>query len=449
VDAGAADAPLAADAACADLGTCARDWPVLQSIEIGSPPILATMSQPGYLEWHSDPRTAGPDWPAGAPSSAITRVTDGAAFGLPDENYFKLAYAKNPPWNADDSLVMVLRAGGAPSYTRGVVLDGRTFAWVRNLDTAGSNGRWSNVNPNLYYMQHSQLPQLDVSDVTTDQRRVVKDFSGLGYSTSGGVGIFSGEGRQSNDDRYWPLQFGLADGRWDIVIYDLHADAVVGLIPLPEQAGYNYVDYWGMSQTGRFVITQTHEVWTYRAGVTVPVGLNVWSPSGEYLRSLETSGLTGHVDFGIDTDGYDVVVFIGSKYETNDKIGQTWRLDGSDGLDTRDQFKQMIGWSYHISTANTRRPGWALITSANHAVPENYDWAPMWNHTFAVKLDGSLMVAPVANLHHANTSATVNVYERESFGAPNREFTAVLWGGSWGDDDVARPIDSYVARRSP
>jgi hypothetical protein len=173
--------------------------------------------------------------------------------------------------------------------------------------------------------------------------------------------------------------------------------------------------------------------------------VNVWSLTGQLLRTLDIYA-GGHMDFGIDAFGNEVLFFIERKYEANDKIGQTWRLDGSMGSQTIDQFKDMIGWSFHISITNTRRPGWAIITSAGAPNPEAYNWAPMWNHIFAVKLDGSGQIAPIANLHHANAPMTVNEYNRNSFGASNRSMTAVIWGGTWDDADKAGPVHSYVAR---
>lgn len=328
--------------------------------------------------------------------------------------------------------------------TRAVIVDGKTFAFKRLLTDVHVGGRWSTVNPRLHYQIASGwAPRLEATDVQTNARIVIKDFAPLGYTASAQTSLFGGDGNQSVDDRIWMLQLRHATRGWEFVIWDKATDKVTGHIALSEQAGPGHaVDAWGVSPKGTFVTTASERAWTSN-GVQVPDRLNVWSLSGQLLRSSPTH--IGHMDLCTDTSGNEVLAWIASKYASNDKIAQTWRLDGAAGTSTVDQFLDgTIGWDFHISCASTLRPGYMTVSSYPSDTPQNYNRFPMWNHIFAVRLDGSKNVAVIANAHHSNTADPTNLYERSSFAVPNRDLTAVWFSASW--DSSTAPVHSYVAR---
>ncbi len=415
-------------------------WPAFGGVAHFSSPRAPTFAAPSYLSFQVDPRTQL--FSDGRILTEVSRVSDGNAFGTTNARQFSHQYAKVSPWNADNSAALLFAFGSSSSA---VLVDGKTFAFKRTLPGVATGGRWSTVDPQLYYqIGAGWTPRLDATDTQTLARRIVKNFAPDGYVESARTSMFGGEGNQSTGDRYWALQMRHSTRGWELVTWDRQNDAVLGHVSLPSQAGIgSFVDYWSISPQGHYLITYTSTPWTWNR-MTIPRGPNVWSLDGTYLRSLPVRSGT-HVDYCLDTEGNEVVAFIGSKYASSDKIGQTWRLDGSSGNGTTDQFDDgLIGWNFHISCASTSRPGYAVISDYPSTTPSVYNSFPLWNHIWAVRLDGSKQVAVIANAHHDATSSDVNVYNRSAFAVANRDLSAVWFTASW--DSTTAPIHSFVAR---
>lgn len=405
-------------------------------------PLLPAMAPPGYLDFAVDPRTTV--FGSSHVPTEVARISDEAAFGL-SRTRFGHAYAKVSPWNADGSLALVF-ATGAGQATRAVLLDGKTFAMRKIVPGIFAGGRWSNLDPSTFYeIGEGGTPRLDATNVETGVRRVVKDFAGQGYDAQARTSMFGGEGNQSESDRIWALQLHHPERGWELVIWDRVADAVRGRIALPSQADIGAtVDDWSITPKGNFVTTYSSRTWTNADGASVPAGHNVWSLDGRYLRSVPGEP-AGHLDLCLDASGNEVVAFIGSKHAPNGKTGQTWRIDGSAGDTTVDQFVDgTVGWNFHISCQSTARPGYMVVSTFPSPTPQSYDSFPMWNHVFAVRLDGSKRIAVIANAHHDVTSADGNLYDRSSFAVANRDLSAVWFTAAW--DRADGTVHSYVAR---
>lgn len=435
LDAGTADTGVDAGPG-ADAGP-APDWPAFGGVSPGDDPIHVAFDEPGYLEFVTDPRTELFD--DGRVLTQVARVSDNEAFGL-STNRLQHQYAKVSPWNSDNSLALFFATGP----TRAVLVDGRTYAFMRIVPNVFGGGRWSTRDPNIYYQKRAGADlRLLAYDVLTDEVTTIHDFADEGYVEQSGAGLFGGEGNQSVDDRMWALSFrhGTRD-RWEVVIWDNELGEVTGAIAVPEspEPGSSNLDYMAVSPLGTYIVIYADSAWT-SDGASIPGGMNVFSTSGEYLRSVNAGG---HLDFCLDTDGEEVVAFIRSKYESNDKVFQTWRLDGSQGDDTTDQISDgIIGWTYHISCASTSRPGYAIVSDAPSATPGSYNGFPMWNHLWAVRLDGSGDVGVIGEIHHNNVVDNASYY-RSSFGVANRDLSAVWFSTAW--DDIDAMVHSYVAR---
>jgi hypothetical protein len=417
--------------------TATIGWP-LQSIPMGTPPLLSTQAMPGYLQWITDSGTTSPYTASGTPVAEITRISDAAAFNLPGNTFFKQSYASLQAWNSDESFLLISVPGSTGSY--GALLDGKTFKWIKNVGSWASGGRWSNTNPRIFYWQNWN-GSLMAQDVVSNTSTVVKSFASLGYVGASHIGWMGGTGNQDMQDRFFPMDLQKSNGSYDVVIYDRINDTIAGVVPLAAKPGVNDVmDSWGMSPSGKFVwfggITGD--------GITLPRRTNIFTTDGKYLRSSPST--SSHVDYGYDANGNEVMFYISPKLGNNDKTGQTWRLDGSQGQQTTTQFTDMVGYNFHVSLQSTSKPGWAIVSSFGSSTPSSYNKFPMWNHTFAVKLDGSGKIAPIASTHHTNGALTVGDYNRQPQATPNRTLTNVLWGGTWGDTDTAGPIHSFIAR---
>ncbi len=421
-------------------------WPTFGGVSPGTKPVCATLPAPGYLSWVLDPRTTPPHITDGRIPTEVARVTDAAAFGLPSSATFRVQYSKVSPWNADGSLAVVFYQAGGP--LRAALLDGKTFKFLRLVDDLWPTGRWSLTRPNVWIQPDGhQAPRFDEVDVQTGQTKVFKDFTPDGFVDRADGNLFGAEGNQSNDDRIWAFNLKRTDGTWELVIWDSVQDKILGRIETPgEQGSGKVIDWWTVSQSGKFVVTGNQGAWS-SGGTSVPEGNNVWSLDGKLLRT--SAGSLGHQDVCLDAAGNDVLGFIGSKHKSNDKIAQTWRLDGSGSGQTQDQMQDgYIGWTYHINCRNTSRPGYMVVASSLATPVSNYNGFPLWNHIFALKFDGSGQPGIVANAHHSKGGETVNAYNRAPFGPSNRDLTAVMFQAEW-DGATGGPVHLYVARPRP
>lgn len=412
------------------------DWPAFGGVAPRSAPVLPAMARPDYRRWTTDPRTMS--FGDGRTPTEVARVTDAATFGFAGSSLMRHQYAKVSPWNADGSLAMFFVQADRRVM---VLVDGRDYEFVRVIDGAYNGGRWSMVEPTRY-VQATSAPVMEAIDVLTSERVTLRDFRGDGYVEQASTNLFGGEGNPSRDDRVWAFQLRHRDRGWEIVVYDRFADRILGRIALPEPAGPGFavLDYWAISPRGSYVVFYARRSWR-TGGRSIPAGMNVFTVGGRYER---TSSATGHVDLCLDASGREVIAFIGSKYESNDKVVQTFALDGSDGGTTTDQLADgFVGWNYHVSCQSTERPGHLVVSTFPDDEPHKYDGFPFWNHAFVVRLDGSGAPAVVANVHHANGSIR-STYHRSSFAVANRDLSAVWFSADW--DSGSGDVHSYVAR---
>lgn len=447
-DASARDAAASLDAdrdgGEVDAGpTWPTDWPAFGGVSAGTAPIHADLAAPGYLEWTVDPRTVPPHMIDGRVPTEIARITDATIFGLPGTTTFLAAYAKVSPWNADGSRAVVFYDDDGP--TRALLLDGRTFEYIRGpVPDLYPDGRWSNSRPNVWIGTRPEAHFFEL-DVSTGTQTTFKDFRPE-YDRRTDSSLFGGEGNASNDDRIWAFHLRRATGEWEFVIWDSVADTVLGRIPTPRDFyGQPELDWWSISQNGEFFVTLTNRGQSWMSGSTrVPEGINVWSLSGELLRS--NAEANGHLDLCLDSEGRDVIGFMSNKYESNDKIAQTWRLDGSDGTGSTDQMPNgYIGWAYHINCRATSRPGFMVLASSPARPPSDYNVFPLWNHLTVLRLDGSGVPAIVANTHHSEGGEAINEYYRAPFAPSNRDLTAMMFVADW-DRGTSNPTQLYVVR---
>lgn len=372
-----------------------------------------SLPMPGYLETLPNPNTG----------TLVTRITDPAAFGVPNTRVLRHTYAKSQPWNADASLLFL-----GFSYP-GYLLDGRSFRYLRRIDQP-SDAVWSNTDPNLMYGTPIDTSRFVKHDVRTNQSTVVRTFQQ--YTA---LRLGSGEGNLSNDDRRVALFGRNAQGNVDAFVYDLVSDAVTGTLSLPMNWSQVQTIASTLSQSGAYVVIE------YASRGTGPMqGKKVYDVQMNLLRTVSAG--SGHADFGYDASGHEVMVTADDPAGSNDR--SFWAIRLSDAVRTKVLDGSAIGWQTHVSCRATRRPGYCYVSTFFANPVSDYDWAPLYNQGFAIRLDGSLGIEPFAQLMHgANTD-----YPRQPHLVPNRDGSLILWASDWNDAAPDAAIHTYVAGRT-
>ncbi len=344
-------------------------------------------------------------------------------------------YAKNQPWNADGSLIMLNLSYPAP------ILDGNTYQLLRWIHQP-SRAVWSQLEPHKTYGTHPDMNVLVKADMRTDwTEQTLHTFSE--YET---IDFGLGEGNLSNDDRYIAL-FGFKNGKTDILVYDLQLDQVTARRSLGSAEVCNCnapgsINNITMSQSGKYVVIE------YNArGTGSSQGIWVLDPKNNLapLRNVSRNG-GSHFDVCYDLQKSDVIV------TTNDNDGSLMMRRFDNGVKTVLLSDSKMGYPIHISCRNTKRPGWAYISSfdASYDAPDKAYYQTL----FAVQLNpsasGDATVQPFAHEHHAVRSSwppgVEEIYQREPMAVPNRTGDKVMWASDWGDGNVNAPIYAYVAQ---
>ena len=371
-----------------------------------------SLAMPSYLVPQLNPNTG----------TSVVRVTDPGTFGASDVKTLRHAYAKSQPWNADGSLLLL-------GFTYpGYLLDGRSFRYLRRVNQP-SDAVWSNTDPNLMYGTAADTGNFVSYDVRTNQSTVLRAFQQ--YTA---LRLGSGEGNLGNDDRRVALFGKNVQGNVDAFVYDLVTDSVTGVLSLPLDWSQVQNMASSMSQSGSFVVIE------YGSGGTgFMQGKKVHDIQMNLLRTISPG--TGHSDFGYDTSGNEVMVAADDPFGGNDR--SFWMIRLSDGVRTKVLDGSAIGWQTHVSCRATSRPGYCYVSTFFASPASDYDWAPLYNQGFAIRLDGSLRIEPFTQLMHgANTD-----YRRQPHIVPNRDGSLVLWASDWNDPSADATVHTYVAGR--
>jgi hypothetical protein len=381
---------------------------------------MPSLARPAYLQAIVDP-TYG---------STITRISDQAAFGTQDR-VLRHTYAKNQPWNADGSLLMLGWNYPAP------VLDGRSWAFLF-MRHQPSQAVWSNTEPNFMFGTHSNMNVFVKADVRRDwTETTLRTFTEFDTIDFGGS-----EGNLSNDDRFVALMGFTAGSGITLLVYDTVADRVTARLPLGDlragAVGDADVNNWSMSPSGNHVVVQFN---TDRHGR--PAGIEVYDRNLNYLRRLTDDGnYGGHFDLGFDAAGDEVAVLQAS---SRDLV--TARLD--DGRRTVQLAAVLMNWGIHVSCRNLQRPGWCYLSEFAYLGNNRDDLRFMkdkaiYQELLAVRLDGSGTVQHFGHEHHC-LPVRNREYDRAAMAAPSRDGRVVIWGSDWENRARDAEVHAYVA----
>lgn len=381
---------------------------------------MPSLAFPAYLQLLVDPTYA----------TTITRISDRTAFGTPDR-VLRHAYAKNQPWNADGSLLMLGWNYPAP------ILDGRTYEFLF-MRHQPSQAVWSNTEANFMFGTHSNMNVFVKADVREDWRETtLHTFTEFDTIDFGGS-----EGNLTNDDRFVALMGFKAGSGITLLVYDTAADQVTAQLPLGDlRAGATSdadVNNWSMSQSGAYVVVQFN---TDRHGR--PAGIEVYDRELNYLRRLTDDGnYGGHFDLGFDAAGDEVAVL---QVSSRDLVSA--RL--SDGRRTVQLKAELMNWGIHLSCRNLQRPGWCYLSEFAYLGDNRDDLRFMadkaiYQELLALRLDGSGTVQHFGHEHHC-LPVRSREYDRAAMAAPSRDGRIVIWGSDWENGARSAEVHAYVA----
>ncbi|MFN8112920.1 MAG: hypothetical protein U0R51_06945 [Solirubrobacterales bacterium] len=362
------------------------------------------VERPGYLDPITDPSLG----------TTITRISDRRTFDQPRATSIRHAYAKNQPWNADGSLLMLDYHYPAP------LLDGETLELVGEVHQP-SEAIWMNTDPG-HMIGMSGRTKLIAWDAVADHRSAVLHRF-RGYDR---VELGNGEGNLSNDDRFAAL-LGTRGSALDVLVYDTVAGEVVAKRRF-EQAtsgdGDATINNVAMSQSGERVLVEFN-----RRGRGGRRGIVSYDRSLGDPVPLSANG-GSHYDSCVEAGGNEVVV------AQADGSSALVSADLEDGTRTRLLPADRMGYPIHISCRNVERPGWVYVSEfADRGAPRlaNRD------SLLAVSLDGSGTVERFGHEFRSNRSA----YVREPHAVPSRDGSRVLWASDW--QCPHGPVYAYVA----
>jgi hypothetical protein len=340
-------------------------------------------------------------------------------------------YSKDQPWNSDNTLLM-LDNNRSPYQ---VILDGETYEskYGPCSNYLMGDARW-HPSP-----QHPH-ERISVKNNTLQWFDVVSCKQTRSWILPFPVDYFgSGEGNPSADGRY-------------ALLADATRMFVVDMDPQPPYSGYpnkrigpayNFstcglsdctVDWVSISPSGKYAVIQYKEgmrvfdVGPYTLALT-PRRMPITSPrcSGRdptkgYIYDL------GHADMAKNPfdNNEDVIVGQGNRAGCPSQVGGV-SMGGVVMVRLKDNKVTTLtdpkneAWSFHVSTRNYDRPGWAYVSYWPGSGRRFND------EIIAVKMDGSKSVERLAHTH----SNANGCYRCEPHPVPSRDGRRVLWASNW------------------
>jgi hypothetical protein len=341
-------------------------------------------------------------------------------------------YSKNQPWNSDNTL-LILENSNSPSQ---LILDGNTYqpkyGKCSNYSEGGARWHPSPRHPHeRISVQGSTLEWFDVVNCT--QTRSWRLPFSVNY-------FGSGEGNPSANGRY-------------VLLADATHMFVVDMDPRPPFSGYpnkrigpayNFstcglsdctTDWVSISPSGKYAVVR------YKGNHTRVFDVNPTTleltprpmPSGSpqcgagqaaagYIFSV------GHADMTKNPfdNNKDVIVGQGNRAGCPSQVdgvsmGGVVMVRLKDNKVTTLTGPKNEAWSFHVSTRNYDRPGWAYVSYFPGSGRRFND------EIIAVKMDGSKSVKRLAHTR----SDSSDCYRCQPHPVPSRDGRRVLWASNW------------------
>jgi len=377
-------------------------------------------------------------------------------------------YARKQMFNCDGTRYMLINSA---DYL--FCYDAQTFARVPGHMTLNSNStgamgsnttfprspgetHWSATNPNRIIFAPGVAGGLTFYEYDIISGAVTQKFSLVGRLAAYGMGSATavytgGEGRPSDDGRFWG--FGVYNGStWlGICVYDMQNDTIVAARAMTGSAPNNVT----MSPTGNYINVSSFEA-SLTMSQCAAAGLTVQRGSRCYPRDLnsfvQVHCTSAHSEMAVDTAGNDV--FVGFQY-TGSRMpdvtdGMTFYRIVSTGVAVELFDLYAGGHGGHVSSCNTQgKPGWVLFSM--YQTETESTWRD--NMVFLQELtDTSPRHLRVA---HTLAGYQSGQYWTEPHGTISRDGLKVVWAAefSGGLDSYAMmaglPTWAYVGAAQP
>ena len=398
------------------------------------PVVVPRVAKPPHLQYFLEP----------AFGTRVIRITDTRAGEV-----FKPVYSTVQAWNADESRMLLYRAGSRQGH---YLLDGHTYEVIRDLDISPSDLEdvfWSHTDPDvLYYSSkasrhHGKLYSMNVE---SGKRTLVKNFSDI---CNGEVAVAGGDVQMqslnddlfgfrcldssSNEKHYFAITYRISTGETNYMRMGPGTDWESWSAPNPAPSGDT----------------------VYMQGKTLTSDLK------SVQHTLDMSKYGEHGNLGQTWDGQDALYQVtfdpaprGCDGDPDKGVGHLTEYN----LDTgkcRTIISENGGYPYttsgtHISAQAYKQPGWVAMSSVGYAEQMKFlggaeEATPFFNEIYLVNTNPSdTEVCRLA--HHRSTGKYSSNGEYSAyFGEPHVTIspsgTRLLFGSDWYDSGS---VDSYV-----
>lgn len=370
----------------------------------------------------------------------VWRITDLTADCTPNSDHCRHEYAKRNPFNVDN--------------TRYFATDGQGYWWLFDASTfrplhkmtgfAGDTEPFWTDDPHVIWRTDREGGMKWYAyNTESDTTSVLFDLTGkLPASVSSGVRTwFKGEGRPSNDGRYWGLLVTAGSGNSPTpvgaIMYDRTANAVIGAVPFTTMP-----DHTMTSSLGNYYLISYYNSTGVRACAK--------NYSGPITGcTILTGGNVEHGDVGLDVNSQEV--YVQNDYGSSDTAGyiRVSHMDGTHFAIAAAHLYPVGGASVgtHISgIVSQKHPGWFLVdfegscANYNGTCPDPTQ-RYMYDRVGFMELKANGRFLWVSE--HTSSGAS---YFNEPQATSNRDGTRVVWASAWNfrDGAASSAAESYM-----
>lgn len=311
------------------------------------------------------------------------RVTDVAdAIGVAGANFMRQEYSRKPAFNSDGTLFMARSAGGYwwvyDAVTMAPINGGRTVnpgmgglgSGSGSVFGADCEALWHPTDPNKIWRTDTNGSLVWYEfNLTTKVTTTLFDLTSL-CAAAGMTGAarawFQGEGRCSDDGRYWG--FSIQDNGFNqvaIACYDRQAHAFTGFILTS-----NKPNNVSITPDGLYVIPSWSNVGSMTMAAAAAAAIGSTNGARAYNRAMTTfqqlSYYGEHSDTAMDAAGNAVLISVnynaGNMPDVTDGGIYYRRCDNGVAYNTPLNVYATAGHSVHMSgCGGTFTPGWAVV----------------------------------------------------------------------------------------
>jgi hypothetical protein len=336
----------------------------------------------------------------------VTRVTDATVFGYPDGvGELRGPYSKTQAWNSDMTKIAV----GFNS-----ILNADDYTFYKTLysliPSGGLNdGKWSHINSDIrYFCNNDKFYRINI------ETEVLEELHTFGVAETR-IGPF--EGNISLNDKYVVITDNTG---FQAYLYDIELDVIISQKTFVN----NGFDWATITPWSNYIAVSNRNT-----GVVELYDLNF-----NYIRNLSDNHQ--HADFGIDSDGNEVLVQVSPVSMTRLADGVVTDLLPEALVCGNYTFNPNVGG--HISCRNVNFTGWALVSTPNSGPCTNGIGYYYITEVFAVKLDGSGTIKHYGYSYNNNYSSTASF---------SPDGSKVIFSSNWNlfETNNDTSINAYIA----